>query len=218
MHAYLQEIGGARMTNVNVAVEGDLLTIKVDLTAVAKDLSHQVEEWQQTAERTRTQCEQSEWYLGEAKASSARLEEERQALREAYGQLEAGHREVRAWLHEAERERDVAQEGLLQGTEYLGAQLVQAQGDVEEACRVAVPRAGRSTRLGRAAVVCWFVQHPAIGQEDRRVGGVAEACRALHDRVEDRLGVGVGVADDTKDLACGRLLVERLGEVAITRL
>src|SRR5713101_3682422 len=136
MHAYLQEIGGARMTNVNVAVEGDLLTIKVDLTAVAKDLSHQVEEWQQTAERTRTQCEQSEWYLGEAKASSARLEEERQALREAYGQLEAGHREVRAWLHEAERERDVAQEGLLQGTEYLGAQLVQAQGDVEEARRV----------------------------------------------------------------------------------
>ncbi len=125
------------MTNVNVAVEGDLLTIKVDLTAVAKDLSHQVEEWQQTAERTRTQCEQSEWYLGEAKASSARLEEERQALREAYGQLEAGHREVRAWLHEAERERDVAQEGLLQGTEYLGAQLVQAQGDVEEARRVA---------------------------------------------------------------------------------
>src|SRR2546428_14187702 len=78
MHAYLQEIGGARMTNVNVAAEGDLLTIKVDLTAVAKDLSHQVEEWKQMAERIRTQCEQRERYLGEAIASIARLEEELQ--------------------------------------------------------------------------------------------------------------------------------------------
>jgi len=125
------------MTNVNVAAEGDLLTIKVDLTAVAKDLSHQVEEWQQTAERTRTQCEQSEWYLGEAKASSARLKEELQALREAYGQLEAGHREVTAWLHEAERERDEAHERLRQRTEHLEAQLAQAQGDAAETWRVA---------------------------------------------------------------------------------
>jgi len=121
------------MTNVNVAAEGDLLTIKVDLTAVAKDLSHQVEEWKQMAERIRTQCEQSEWYLGEAKASIARLEEERQALREAYGQLETGHHEVTAWLHEAERERDEAYERLRQRTEHLEAQLAQGQGDAEEA-------------------------------------------------------------------------------------
>src|SRR6058998_2578079 len=115
------------MTNVHVAADGDLLTIRVDLPALAKDLSHQVEEWKQTAERTQTQWEQSEWYLGEAKASVARLEEELQVLREADDQLEAGNREVTARLHEAERERDVAQEGLLQGTEYLGAQLAQAQ-------------------------------------------------------------------------------------------
>src|SRR2546428_739325 len=111
------------MTNVHVAADGDLLTIRVDLPTLAKDLSHQVEEWKQTAERTQTQWEQSEWYLGEAKASVARLEEELHALREADDQLEAGHREVTAQLHEAERERDVAQEGLLQGTEFLGAQL-----------------------------------------------------------------------------------------------
>jgi len=128
------------MTNVHVAADGDLLTIRVDLPALAKDLSHQVEEWKQTAERTKTQWEQSEWYLGEAKASVARLEEELQVLREADDQLEAGRREVTARLHEAERERDVAQEGLLQGTEYLGAQLAQAQGDVEEARRVAENR------------------------------------------------------------------------------
>ena len=128
------------MTNVHVATDGDLLTIRVDLTAVAKDLSHQVEEWKQTAEQTRTQWEQSEWYLGEAKASVARLEEELQAFREAYGQLEAGHREATAQLHEAEHERDVAQEGLRKGTEYMGSQLAQAQGDVEEARRVAEDR------------------------------------------------------------------------------
>jgi len=128
------------MTNVHVATNGDLLTIRVDLTALAKDLSHQVEEWKQTAERTQAQWEQSEWYLGEAKASVARLEEELQAFREAYGQLEAGHREVTAQLHEAERERDVAHEGLLKGTEYMGSQLAQAQGDVEEARRVAEDR------------------------------------------------------------------------------
>src|SRR5437867_9171835 len=125
------------MTNVHVATDGDLLTVRVDLPALARDLSHQAEEWKQTAERTQTQWEQSEWYLGEAKASVARLEEELQALREADDQLEAGNREVTARLHEAERERDVAQEGLLQGTEYLGAQLALAQGDMEEARRVA---------------------------------------------------------------------------------
>ena len=128
------------MTNVHVATDGDLLTVRVDLPALAKDLSHQVEEWKQTAERTQTQWEQSEWYLGEAKASVARLEEELQVLRKADDQLEAGHREVTARLHEAERERDVAHEGLLQGTEYLGAQLAQAQGDMEEARRVAEDR------------------------------------------------------------------------------
>jgi len=44
-----------------VSTDGDLLTIRVDLPAVAKALSNQAEEWQQTAERTRTQWEQSEW-------------------------------------------------------------------------------------------------------------------------------------------------------------
>jgi len=142
------------MTNVHVATDGDLLTVRVDLPALARDLSHQVEEWKQTAERTQTQWEQSEWYLGEAKASVARLEEELQALREADDRLEAGHREVTARLHEAERERDVAQEGLLQGTEYLGAQLALAQGDVEEARRVADDRQHELSveRAQRAAV------------------------------------------------------------------
>src|SRR5215467_647663 len=123
------------MTSVNVSTDGDLLTIRVDLPAVAKALSHQVEEWQQTAERTQTQWQQSEWYLGEAKASIVRLEEELQALREAHGQLEASHREMTARFQETERGRDAALEGTLRLTEHLEAQLTQVQRNAEEAQR-----------------------------------------------------------------------------------
>src|SRR5690349_9158225 len=104
------------MTNVHVSTEGDLLTVRVDLPAVARALSNQAEEWQQTAERTRTQWEQSEWYLGEARASSARLEEELQALREAHEQLEASHRAITARFQETERERDAVHEETLRLT------------------------------------------------------------------------------------------------------
>ena len=121
------------MTNVHVSTDRDLLTIRVDLPAVAKALSQQADEWQQTAERTRTQWEQSEWYLGEARASIARLEEELQVLREAHGQLQAAHREIAAQFQETERERDAAQEETRRLSEHLEAQLAQVRGDAEEA-------------------------------------------------------------------------------------
>ena len=130
------------MTNVQVAADGDLLTICVDLGALAKDLSRQVEEWQHTAERTRIQWEESEWYLGEAKASITELEEQLRVRTEAYGELEARHREVTVRLQDAERERDeatwylgesrAAQEELLRRIELQRAPLVQAEVGVEE--------------------------------------------------------------------------------------
>src|SRR2546429_434042 len=125
------------MTNVHVSTDGELLTIRVDLPAVAQALSNQAEEWQQTAERTRTQWEQSEWYLGEAKASIVRLEEELRALREAHGQLEGSHREITARFQETERERDAAHEGTLRLTEHLEAELTEIQGHAEETRREA---------------------------------------------------------------------------------
>ena len=125
------------MTNVHVSTDGDLLTIRVDLPAVAKALSNQAEEWQQTAERTQTQWQQSEWYLGEAKASIVRLEEELQALREADGELEANHREITAWFQETEWEGDAAQKRALRLTEHLEAQLTEVQGRAEETRREA---------------------------------------------------------------------------------
>ena len=39
-----------------------------------------------------------------------------------------------------------------------------------------------------------------------------------HDRVEDRLHIGRRAGDDAKDLAGGRLLLQRLREVAVARL
>lgn len=121
------------MTNVQVSTDGDLLTIRVDLPAVAKALSNQAEEWQQTAERTRTQWEQSEWYLGEARAYIARLEEELTTLRAAHEQSEVSHREMTVRLHDAERERDAAHEQARRLTECLEEQLAQVQGHAEEA-------------------------------------------------------------------------------------
>ena len=73
-----------------------------------------VNQWQQTAERTRTQWEQSEWYLGEAKASIVRLEEElkqamvardetrRDALRLILSSLRSAEKELQRPLHDDE--------------------------------------------------------------------------------------------------------------------
>jgi len=124
------------MENVQLMVEGNIVTIRVDL---AEELERQAGQWQQAAELARKQWEESQWYLGEAQTSVRRLEEQLRGLQEAYAQLEERHREVAARLQEAERERDeadvslrelqAAHEGLLQ-------QLAEAQGHVEELRRV----------------------------------------------------------------------------------
>ncbi len=127
------------MENVQLTVEGNIVTIRVDL---AKELEEQAGQWQQAAELARRQWEESQWYLGEAQASVRRLEEQLQGLQEAYAQLEERHREVAARLQEAERERDeanaplrelqTAQEGFLQQIQQLTGQLAEAQSHLEE--------------------------------------------------------------------------------------
>ncbi len=128
------------MSNIHVAAEGDLLTIRVDMPGVAKDLSRQIAEWQDAAERNRLQWEQSEWYLGEAKASITRLEEELEALRQVCAQLDTNHRKTTEQLHEITRERDEAQEALSEHTARLEAELSQALADAVEARRVIAER------------------------------------------------------------------------------
>src|SRR5438477_9447961 len=58
----------------------------------------------------------------------------------------------------------------------------------------------------------------AVELIERAEEPVAQPHGASDDRVEDRLHVGLGPADDTQDLSCRRLLLKRLGEVAIARL
>ena len=132
------------MENVQMMVEGEILTIRVDL---AKELERQAGQWREAADLARKQWEESQWYLGEAQTAVGRLEEQLQGLQEAYGQLEARHQDVQASLEEAQRERDeanvsfrelqAAQAGLFQQVQHLTGQLAEAQGHLEEMRRVA---------------------------------------------------------------------------------
>ena len=132
------------MENVQMMVEGNIVTIRVDL---AEELERQGGQWREAAELARKQREESQWYLGEAQASVRRLEGQLQGLQEAYGPLEARDRDLTARLQEVERERDeanaslkelaAAQEGILQQIQQLTGQLAEAQGHLEEVRRVA---------------------------------------------------------------------------------
>jgi Rad3-related DNA helicase len=96
------------MTSVQVGAEGDLLTIRVDLAETARDLAQRLEECQQATERARQRWEESEWFLGEARALIAELETQLQAKTEAHAQLEASHQDIETRLQDAERQRDEA--------------------------------------------------------------------------------------------------------------
>ncbi len=133
------------MTNVPVVTEADVLTIKIDMADMAKELSGLVEHWQQRAERLRAQWEESEWYLGETRATVGRLEAQLNALREACSRLED---EVAAQLREQVRQRDeanwylgelrVTDEALRQQNQQLTEQLAHAKDDVEGVHRTAL--------------------------------------------------------------------------------
>ncbi len=129
------------MTSIHVGVEGDQLAIRVDMAEVAKELGHQLEQCERTAERARQRCEETEWYLGEARATIARLEAQVQAQAEAHAQLDAIHQEATTRLQEAELQRDDAtrhldesqraHEELLLQTLELKDQLTAARVEVE---------------------------------------------------------------------------------------
>jgi len=133
------------MKNVRAVTEPDVLTIKVDM-------SDAVKEFEEKAEQLRSQWEESEWSLGEARASESRLERQLDEVREAYSQLEASHRDVTAQLRDEVRQRDeanwylgelrVIHEALRQETRELIKQLGQTRKDVEVMRRVAEARQG----------------------------------------------------------------------------
>jgi len=138
------------MTNARTLLEAGVLTIKVDLADVVKELSGLGEHWQQRAERLRTQWEESEWYLGETRATVGRLEEQLHAVHEASSRLEAHSHEVAVQLREQVRQRHEANwylgelrathEALRQQNQQLTKALAQAQDDVEVMRRAAAVR------------------------------------------------------------------------------
>ena len=137
------------MTNVHTVTEADVLTIKVDVSDVVKDLNRLVTHWKDRADGLRHQWEESEWFLGEARATAERLQRELDASREAYGWLEARNHELTAQLHEQVRQRDeanwylselrTAHEALREENRRLIEQLAQARGERRAAVRTHRP-------------------------------------------------------------------------------
>src|SRR5262249_27976954 len=58
----------------------------------------------------------------------------------------------------------------------------------------------------------------AVPEPKHREAGIAQRIRIGQDRPEDRLHVCRRTTDDTQDLFCGRLLVQRSPQILIARL
>ena len=89
------------MKRFDVVTDGDLLTIRMDVAEVVKDLRAQITHWREAAEAARKQWEDSEWYLGEARAALESLQVGHRALQDDL-------RELTVRCEAALRERDEA--------------------------------------------------------------------------------------------------------------
>jgi hypothetical protein len=58
----------------------------------------------------------------------------------------------------------------------------------------------------------------AFSTKDCRVSCITQSCGIFCDSIQYRLNVGGGASDDPENLARGRLLLERFGEVAVAFL
>src|SRR5262245_48049051 len=77
---------------------------------------------------------------------------------------------------------------------------------------------GDIERVG-SPVECRFEVHQlAIEAADRAVDCVTQPRGTLDDGIEHRADVGGRTGDHTKDVACGRLLIQSLREIAVTSL
>jgi hypothetical protein len=71
---------------------------------------------------------------------------------------------------------------------------------------------------GRGPVVRDELEGVPVHAEDKRIVGTANPGRILRDGIHDRLKLGRRARDDPEDLAGRRLLLKRLGQVAIACL
>ena len=84
------------MDMAQLVIRDDALTIAIDLSKVPE-----LRRWQDAAERAHQQWEESEWFLGEARASLHRTETELRAVGEAYHELQAAHEAAAAQREQA---------------------------------------------------------------------------------------------------------------------
>lgn len=151
------------MTNVQVGAEGDLLTIRVDMAEVARELGHRLAECQQASEQVRQRWEESEWFLGEARASITGLEAQLQAHAEAHQDLTTRLQEAELQRDEATRSLDElrkAYDELLHQTSHLTDELAQAHAKIEATAQPDIEQLGvrgpgerrRASRARRADI------------------------------------------------------------------
>jgi hypothetical protein len=130
------------MDVAQLVIQDDALTIAIDLAKVPE-----LRRWQDAAERAHKQWEESEWFLGEARASLGRAETELRAVSEAYHELQGAHETAAAQRAQAERARDeanwflsesrTAQDGLRERLRQLTDELVRAQDTIDAVLRSA---------------------------------------------------------------------------------
>jgi PilZ domain len=126
---------------------GDVLATSVDVPDVLRRLEALAEHWQHTAERFRVQWQESEWYLGETRATLVETQEQLASVRETYGWLESAYGGVMPQLEESARQRDEAnrdlrqirdaQDALLREHLEMTAELAGARHDLEAMRRFA---------------------------------------------------------------------------------
>src|SRR2546425_2249720 len=137
----------SRKKERHAAMTNDVVTTNVEVADVLKKLSALVEHWQQTAERFRLQWEESEWYLGQTRATVGHLDEQLTAMRETYSWLESAYRDVLPQLQEVALQRDhanltlaearAAHAALRQQYHEMTEELTRAKDDVELMRRLA---------------------------------------------------------------------------------
>jgi hypothetical protein len=168
--------GGDAMSTARLVMDGDSLAIIVDVT---QDLAPQIRQWKESAERARKQWEESQWYLGEARAAVGRLDGELRSVGEAYHELQQRLDQTLADLEELRKQRDeanwclgesrAAEEALHERIRQVTDEMLQAQDTIEALLRYAQETEERldAERARRRALEAELVAVRAHGERRR---------------------------------------------------
>src|SRR5262249_30941233 len=160
----------------------DVLATSVDVTDVLRRLEALAEHWQHTAERFRVQWQESEWYLGETRATLVETQEQLASVRETYGWLETAYHEVVPQLEEAARQRD---ETNLDPRQMQGAQGALPGENLELTARRGRARRGPTRPRSDAAVRRRPSREARQGRCPSRGAGARARCGSIAGRASE---------------------------------